>query len=179
MKRQTYTPIRIDFTPFVNVALLLIVFFVWLKTVQRENVMQMNIPGGIMCYYGWKPKADANLFLLDNNRIGFLNYNLNGVGPEFIETDYSAAGIKNQLISITLNHNYGAIVLITPTKLSTFKNLVDILDEVRMTGHIKFCFNDVLTPAEQKLIASYERYKNAHPTTALFIHRAFYTQSVR
>lgn len=176
MKRRTYKPIRIDFTPFVNVALLLIVFFVWLKTAERLNVMQMNIPGGFNCYYGEYPAADATVFLLSDNRIGFLTYHNDEA--EFLETDYSAEGIRKQLMSITLNHEYGAIVVVTPTEQATFKNLVDIVDEIRIAGPVRFQLSEKLTSRDRVLVDQVERYKKSWLRIPLSIHLPLSTKSL-
>jgi biopolymer transport protein ExbD len=119
-------PIRIDFTPFVSVALLLIVFFVWMKRVERPNRMSIELPDDNRCYESFST-ADASLFLLANNRIGFLTYRPDGLGAEFIETDYSTNGLRKQLLQLMPNKR--SIILISPTPQSIFKNLVDVIDE--------------------------------------------------
>lgn len=173
--RRIYTPIRIDFTPFVSIALLLIVFFVWVKMVQRPNQMQIEAHGGSMCYRDKRPAAAAHVFLLANNRIGFLTYRPNGSGAEFLETHYSTGGIRNQLMGITLNHNYEAIIVITPTEQATFKNLVDILDELKILGNLRFLLSYSPTLEEKSMLVKYKIYKTGNPTKALSMHIPLYT----
>lgn len=173
--RRTYTPIRIDFTPFVSIALLLIVFFFWVKLVQRPNYMQGGLPE--LSKHGCVDPlaADAHLFLLANNRIGFLTYRPDGSQAEFLETGYSVREIRNQLLGITLNHNYGATIIISPTNQATFKNIVDVLNELQIVGHIRFWLNYDLTSEERIMLEKYERYKATKSTSALFVNLPLYS----
>ena len=61
-------------------------------------------------------------------------------------------------MAISLNHNYGAYIVISPTSQSTVKNLIDILDELNIVGNVGFVLNESLTTAEKNLIRQYERY---------------------
>lgn len=167
--RRTYTPIQIDFTPFVSIALLLIVFFFWVKLVQRPNYMHGSLPVGGKSECTEPLAVDAHLFLLANNRIGFLTYRPDGSQAELLETGYSVREIRNQLLSITLNHNYGAIIAISPTNQATFKNIVDVLDELQIIGHIQYYLNYDLTSEERTMLEKYERYKTTKSKSALFV----------
>ncbi|WP_425290758.1 ExbD/TolR family protein [Spirosoma linguale] len=169
--RRTYTPIRIDMTPFVSVALLLIVFFVLMKMVQRPNQLQVQLPEDGHCIW-YNPNADASLFLLANNRIGFLTYRPDGSGAEFIETDYSFKGLRQQLMYLMPNRR--TIVLITPTQQATFKNIVDVLDELQIQGPINFRLSYEITPGERKMLHSYEVYKASHPKRPILVHLPLY-----
>jgi len=168
--RHTYTPIRIDFTPFVSIALLLIVFFLWMKLIQRPNYMPNILPDHGKSECTEPVSVDAHLFLLANNRIGFLTYRPDGSQAELLETGYSVREIRNQLLAITLNHNYGAIVAISPTNQATFKNIVDVLDELQILGHIHYYLNYDLSPEERIMLERYEHYKATNSKSALFVN---------
>lgn len=175
--RRIHTPIRIDFTPFVSIALLLIVFFFWVKLVQRPNYMPNLLPERGKLENPEPASVDAHLFLLANNRIGFLTYRPDGSQAELLETGYSVHEIRDQLLSITLNHDYGAIVAISPTNQATFKNIVDVLDELRIIGHIQYYLNYDLAPEEKAMLRKYERYKATKSTSALFVNLSIYLPS--
>ncbi len=162
--RRIHKLIRIDFTPLASVALLLIFFFVFLESRKRESVIPLNIPGGIMCQHGDPAHVDARLFLLANNRIGFLRYSLQGSEAEFSEIGYAKNELEAELIRMTLNHAYGAIVLITPSDESTYKNLVDMVSGINSAGDIRFSLNDYLTEGERDMLFQYEFYKSKNPT---------------
>ncbi|WP_461081393.1 biopolymer transporter ExbD [Spirosoma flavus] len=170
-RRRTYVPLRIDFTPFVSIALLLIIFFFWTKLAAKPNVMRAYLPERF-CYWGAGLVPDANILLLKNNRIGFLTYSADGTEAELVETGFSANGLKKKLAGIMSNHDYGAVVMVTPTKESTYRNLVDILDELRVAGRIWYQLNTSLTPEEQALLRHYDHYKISQPTqTRLLIRK--------
>ena len=174
--RRKYTPIRVDFTPFVSIALLLIVFFVWVKVAQKPKAMAIYVnedftnSSRYVCRLTEPPIVDANLILLANNRIGLLQYDVYGADAEFTEIDYSVDELRNNLTLISLKSEYGVAVLITPTAQSTFKNLVDVLDELRIVDRrIMIRFNNSLTPEESKMLAQYETYKASNSPNPVVI----------
>ncbi|GAB3990845.1 hypothetical protein GCM10028807_18940 [Spirosoma daeguense] len=112
-------------------------------------MMFMNAPERYGCFEEERPFIDASILLLKNNRIGFLTPDI--IDATFIETDFSANGIRKHLMATTLNHKHGAFVVITPTNWSTYKNLVDILDELRIVGHMRYVLNTSLSDKELEL----------------------------
>ncbi len=172
--RRTPKPICIDLTPLTSVALLLILFFVFLEIRNRNSVVPVNIPGGIICDHGERGYPDAHLFLLANNRIGFLQYTRKGREAEFSEIGYSEKEFRTQLIGMTLTHLYGPVVLITPTNESTYKNLVDVLDELNRTGDVGFQLNTELTDEEMSMLSHYQSYKSENPKQPVSMRLNFY-----
>ncbi|NID09669.1 biopolymer transporter ExbD [Fibrivirga algicola] len=151
---------RIDMTPLVNIALLLIVFFVWVKQIQRPVMLAPHfVSQGKYDYY---EMASATLFLLDQNRIGFLHYGPGKATATYQEVDYSISGLRAQLAR--LNANGHAVVLIVPTPQSTVKNLVDVIDEFVLTKRINFVLGDELWPEAHQLIAAYHQYTKVSAT---------------
>lgn len=134
----------------------------WVKTVKKPTLLQMNAPDDFCCYDGTYLDADATVYLLANNQVGFLTHRDSTTG--LIETDYSAEGIRKELLGITLNHDYGAIVFITPTKQATFKNLVDIIDELGIVGHIRYKLTNYPADEERTMLTEYGRYLTTRPT---------------
>ena len=124
---------RIDMTPMVDLAFLLLTFFMLATTFNKPQTMEITMPD--------KPKEEDNQPLVNEKRV--LNLLLAGddkiywyVGlsdPDAATTDYSSRGIREVLIT-----QNGAIkdmvVLIKPTDKSTYQNLVDILDEMQITN---------------------------------------------
>ena len=124
---------RIDMTPMVDLAFLLLTFFMLATTFNKPQTMEITMPD--------KPKKEDDQPLVNEKRV--LNLLLAGddqiywyVGltePDPETTDYSSAGIREVLIA-----QNGAIkdmvVLIKPTDKSTYQNLVDILDEMQITN---------------------------------------------
>ncbi|MBO0948386.1 biopolymer transporter ExbD [Fibrella forsythiae] len=153
--RHTRQLPRADMTPLVNIALLLIVFFVWVKQLQRPVVVPVHV--SLKGKYDAYEPVNATLFLLDHNRIGVLTYLPDGSSAEFQEVDYSVDGLRSKLTNITLAK--GAIVSIAPMGQSTCKNLVDVLNEVKLNGRITYELNYKLSLDDEHMISSYQQLK--------------------
>ena len=80
------------------------------------------------------------------------------------EVKYGKHGIRKELLNIDKKvHEYsagmgnpeiGVTVIIKPSKKSNYGNLVDILDEMNITGINSYAIVDYYTPEETKLLAS-------------------------
>lgn len=158
--RRSLRPLpRLDMTPFVNVALLLIVFFVWMKMLQKEKVMGVHLHDNCKCEDF--STLDAALFLLINNRIGFLTYHPDKFEAQYIETTYEASQLRKQLIYLKKELN---VVIIIPSSEATLKNVVDVLDAIRLRGNIVYRLAYKIVPGEQQMLHAYTRYKAQSPT---------------
>ena len=140
-KRAKKMSTRMDMTPMVDLAFLLLTFFMLTTTFSKPTVMQLNMPV--------KPKdqteqtelkaSDAFTVLLgENNKVyyydGLLDYQTK---PELQTSDYSANGIRKVLLD-RKQRNSKVVVMIKPEDKSTYKNMVDILDEMSITGQKKY-----------------------------------------
>ncbi len=170
--RPFHRPIHIDMTPFVSVAYMLIVFFVWLKMIQKEQEMVVIIPDNGKCECDY-PYPDAALFLLDSNKVGFLTYHANEKSPEYIETNYTAQGLRKMLARQLTTE--APIILLKPTIESTFENLVDVLDEIRIHGRIRYWLIDEISPGEKKMMAAYLQFKQTQPSQPQTIRLTLYS----
>lgn len=120
---------RIDMTPMVDLAFLLLTFFILTTTLNKPQTMELNMPE--------KPKAEdkqpevnekkvVTLILGPNDKI----YWYMGITDPKIElSDFSKDGIRKVLMQKDTEIP-GMIVLIKPGKESRYKNMVDILDEM-------------------------------------------------
>ncbi len=123
---------RIDFIPMVDLGFLLITFFIFTTTLSTPSVMKLNVPSDGPPSLASEDKT-INLVLFKNNTIGYyLGSNINAM--QF--TNYSPSGIRKeiQLVQKQIVHRFGnesqLYVVIKPTVSSTYKNVVDILDEM-------------------------------------------------
>lgn len=158
---------KVDLTAMVSVSFLLIIFFMVAGELRKPKVMDFTIPQGscgprkISCYSG----GDTYTILLgENNKLisysGFLEAPLNA--PKKI--GYGKSGIRQDLLiknKSMMEYNSqlgkafkGITVIIKPSKKSSYGNLVDILDEMKITGITSYSVLDEFTPEETKLLAS-------------------------
>ena len=148
---------RPDMTPFVGVAFLLIVFFIWQNWLQKPNVLAIQNPG--LCRKNNERSAQEliSLILLPDNRIGvFLRWQNDFGIARLQETDYQTlpqllAKLKRQ------NVTGSTVILISPTSQATFGNLVSVLTTLKRVGNLPYLIGDGPTDFERQLIADYEQ----------------------
>jgi biopolymer transport protein ExbD len=128
---------KIDMTPMVDLAFLLLTFFMLTTTFNKPQTMEITMPE--------KPKAEDKLPEVNEKKVVTVIlgandkvYWYNGItDPEVKVTDFSANGIRKVLL--TQNSQIpGMIILIKPSEESRYKNMVDILDEMSITNMQRF-----------------------------------------
>jgi len=144
---------KIDMTPMVDLGFLLLTFFVMTTTLAKPQTMEINMPV--------KPKTqDEQSQLKASNALTILMGENNKVfwyaglpdapeAPGVQLTDYSANGIRKVLLQRRSNKDL--MVLIKPMEKGTYKNMVDILDEMNITGIGKYAIVDV-DPRDEELV---------------------------
>jgi biopolymer transport protein ExbD len=161
---------KVDLTAMVDLAFLLITFFMLTTTLSKPQSMKMLLPAkddkkiDIV-----PPKIDENLtltILLDGNSkvisyAGLIEKPLDGAPKT---SEYGKEGIREVLLKrkkyvkeyvLTkpdMKTNQGIIVIIKPSKKSNYRNLVDILDEMAITKVETYAIVNEFTPEETKLL---------------------------
>jgi biopolymer transport protein ExbD len=140
---------KVDMTPMVDLAFLLITFFMLTTTFGKPQAMQVNMPD----------KTDNNdiapvpaskaftIILAEGDKVFYYSgYN----ASEAEETDYSSNGIRKVVMDKIESIN-DLIIVIKPSAKSRYKNLVDILDEMDITGAKRYAIVDI-SPEDLALI---------------------------
>lgn len=157
---------KVDLTAMVDLAFLLITFFMLTTTLSKPQSMSLGLPDKED-----KPdpknqvKVDENrtmtILLGDNDKlvryVGLLATPVSGGAPK--EFSYGKEGIRKELLSrkklvleYTGNKDKGMIVIIKPSKKSNYRNLVDVLDEMAIVDVPTYAIVNEYTPEEQKLL---------------------------
>lgn len=155
---------KVDLTAMVDLAFLLITFFMLTTTLSKPQSMDLGLPDKDEDPSKNKDiKVDENRTLTvlvgENNKMiyymGLLATPI--AGPKDIS--YGKDGIRKELFSrkksvleYTGNKDKGIIVIIKPSKKSNYRNLVDILDEMAITGVSTYAIVNEYTPEETKLL---------------------------
>ncbi len=157
---------KVDLTAMVDLAFLLITFFMLTTTLSKPQSMSLGLPDK-------DPDKDKNIdvkvdenrtmtiLLGDNNKlvryVGLLATPVSGGAPK--DFAYGKDGIRKELISrkeavlqYTGNKDKGMIVIIKPSKKSNYRNLVDILDEMAIVNVPTYAIVNEFTPEETKLL---------------------------
>ncbi len=157
---------KVDLTAMVDLAFLLITFFMLTTTLSKPQSMSLGLPDKED-----KPdpknqvKVDENrtmtILLGDNNKlvryVGLLATPVKGGAPK--DFSYGKGGIREELLTrkklvleYTGNKDKGMIVIIKPSKKSNYRNLVDILDEMAIVDVPTYAIVNDYTPEEKKLL---------------------------
>lgn len=154
---------KVDLTAMVDLAFLLITFFMLTTTLSKPQSMSLGLPDK-------EDKPDPkNQVKVDENRtmtillgdddklvryVGLLATPVSGGTPK--DFTYGKEGIRKELLSrkklvleYTGNKDKGMIVIIKPSKKSTYRNLVDILDEMAIADVPTYAIVNEYTPEEK------------------------------
>ncbi|WP_423147557.1 ExbD/TolR family protein [Rubrolithibacter danxiaensis] len=153
---------RVDLTAMVDLAFLLITFFMLTTTLAKPQAMDLAMPDKD------ETNKEAQLDVADNRSMTILigkdnklewyiglvdkpltpptvdNFGKNGIREAIIENN-------KKVLAETGDPKKGLIVLIKPSDKSNYKNLVDILDELKITNIQQYAIVDI-TPAEIDLM---------------------------
>jgi biopolymer transport protein ExbD len=158
---------KIDFTPMVDLGFLLITFFMLTTTLNKPNIMAVVLPEDKKDIIDQPPVKESKvLTLLLGPRDKVFYYN--GItDPKLDSTDYSAEGLRKIILDKmdTVKAQFGedeyddvktgekkkrsfTTVLIKPSEFSRYKNVVDALDEMSITGVKFYVLMDIATTEE-------------------------------
>ena len=160
---------KVDLTAMVDLAFLLITFFMLTTTLSKPQSMNLGLPDKD------DPKDKPKDIKVDENRtmtillgkddklvryVGLLTSLVVGGTPK--DFTYGKEGIRAELVSrkkAVLAYSTakgkpknGMIVIIKPSKKSNYRNLVDILDEMAIVDVPTYAIVNEFTPEETKLL---------------------------
>ena len=145
---------HVDLTPMVDLAFLLITFFMLVTTFNKPNVMDLGLPA--------KPKPDApkpppteidlsnsiSLIIGKDNRIFYHQLDQAGLNEQTLqETSFDREGITKVIeqAKAKAKDQTKFTVIIKPTDDAVYKNFVDILDEMAITKNEIYGITDIKT----------------------------------
>lgn len=151
---------RVDMTPMVDLGFLLITFFMFTTTFSKPNIMDLGLPA--------KPKPEEQQKMPDveidvTNSITFiigknnkLFWHQQAAGALTVdnlnETSYDPDGVAKVIDAVKKRakkpENF--TVIIKPTEDASYKNFVDILDEMEITNSERYGVGEI-KPAEKAI----------------------------
>jgi len=140
---------KIDMTPMVDLAFLLLTFFILTTTFNKPKTMEVVMPDKVQDEKDQtkiNEKDILNLILSENDKI----YWYIGLTPPVNETNYSAKGVRQVLLEQT-RANPKMMVLIKPEDESRYENMVNILDEMDITNIQRYAIVEY-TPDDKTII---------------------------
>lgn len=148
--RSKKTSTRIDMTPMVDLAFLLLTFFVMTTTLNKPQTMEITMPE--------KPKQEDKQPLVNEKRVLTLvlgsddkiYWYLGITDPKINVTNFSNEGVRKILLRENAQIKE-MVVLIKPSDESKYKNVVDILDEMNISNIARYALVDI-TDVDKELI---------------------------
>jgi biopolymer transport protein ExbD len=143
---------RVDLTAMVDLAFLLITFFMLTTTLAKPQAMDIAMPDK-------DEKQDEKMEVADNRTMTILlgtNNKLewymgtvdNPSTPTVV--DYGKNGIRKAILTkvkdVKASTGKDLLILIKPSDKSNYKNLVDILDEMKITNVQSYAIVDITAP---------------------------------
>ena len=157
---------KVDLTAMVDLAFLLITFFMLTTTLSKPKAMELGLPDKE------DPDKENVDIKVDENRtmtimlgkdnklvryVGLLATPVAGGAPK--DFTYGKDGIRKELLdrkksvlAYTKDPKKGMIVIIKPGKKSNYRNLVDILDEMGIVEVPTYAIVNDFSPEELKLL---------------------------
>lgn len=164
---------KVDLTAMVDLAFLLITFFMLTTTLSKPQSMDLTLPDKNNDKDDIDIKVDENktltLLLGENGKLVSYKGMINNPLSTPKDFTYGKDGIRKELLkrmeevkqysAAKGEPGKGMIVIIKPSKKSTYRNLVDILDEMAIVGVNKtgsYAIVNDFAPEEVKLLEGKE-----------------------
>lgn len=145
---------KIDMTPMVDLGFLLITFFILATTLSKPSSMTLNVPDKTKTEETEPIRASnvMTIFLGKDNKAHYIFGKAASEDPEI-----KTVGFGYDLRKAILEEGRKVpadkfVVVIKPTKESTYRNLVDIMDEMAITKMKRYALVDELMPDEKTLL---------------------------
>jgi len=154
VKKSKKQSTRVDLTPMVDLGFLLITFFIFTTTMSQPTAMKLNLPKDVEKPEDQNKLKESAAFTVmpsKDNRIFYYE----GLDPSKLQQT-----TFKQVRDIILDKKRRTdpkdfMVIIKPTKDATYKNAVDILDEMTIDGVKRYALVNI-SPDEYKFVEATE-----------------------
>lgn len=128
-KAKKRVNIRIDMTPFVDVVILLLTFFMLTTTFRKPSTLEINLPPS----QAKVEIAESNLLTLRLNEEKEVFYNFGIEIPKKMSFDQLPKFLKE-----SAQQNPKLVVLLKIDRKGKFNFMVDVIDELNISGLSRF-----------------------------------------
>ncbi|MEA5424951.1 ExbD/TolR family protein [Arcicella lustrica] len=151
-KRSHKLSTKIDMTPMVDLGFLLITFFMLTTTLAKPVILQLNMPdkddlgqtSPVRC------SESLNVVLDDQNKVFY--YQGLECNSKVNSTDFSDNGIRKVLFDYKRRIGDNFTVVIKSTDKAKYRNMIDLLDEMKITNNRRYAIVNI-TPDDEKLLS--------------------------
>lgn len=154
VKKSKKLSTRVDLTPMVDLGFLLITFFIFTTTMSQPTAMKLNLPKDVKTE-DQTPVKESGAFTIMLGKADQVYY-YEGLDPTKLQNT-SFKGIRDLIIDKKRRTPpEDLIVILKPDQDATYKNTVDILDEMTINDIKRYAMVDI-TPTEYQLIQKTEQ----------------------
>lgn len=153
--KQRKKLIRVDMTPMVDLGFLLITFFMFTTNFTKPNVMDLGLPAKGPHHPGnvVDIRNQVTFILGKDNRVFYHQQSREDLNKNNLkETDFNGLNIT-RIISEAYNKapkKENFTIIIEPTDDASYKNFVDILDDIAISKKERYGVTDI-KPWEKKV----------------------------
>jgi len=156
VKKAKKLSTRVDMTPMVDLGFLLITFFIFTATMSSPAAMQLYMPKDTDKKEELnkaKESGALTVMLGKGNQVYYYEGQLSPDGTNFKTSSFDPEnGIRKVLINKKRSTPIeDLVIVIKPNEEATYKNTVDMLDEMTINEIKRFALVDI-TPQENELV---------------------------
>jgi biopolymer transport protein ExbD len=134
---------RIDMTPMVDLGFLLITFFMLTTTLQKPSEMALNMPDDSKVTEPYPASKTLALIPAANNMLYYFRGDPKNPSTKVGSTNYAVEGLRriileNKRAVESIYSKSKFVVVVMPIDKATYKNVVDVLDELAITGSDRY-----------------------------------------
>ena len=142
VKKAKRMSTRVDMTPMVDLGFLLITFFIFTTTVAQPTAMKLFLPKDVDKPEEQNKVKESGAFTIMLGKADQIYY-YEGLDPTKIQAT-SFKGIREQILMKKKTTPVDDLVMIIkPTADATYKNTVDILDEMTIADIKRYAMVDI------------------------------------
>jgi biopolymer transport protein ExbD len=157
VKKSKKLSTRVDLTPMVDLGFLLITFFIFTTTLSQPTALKLNLPKDTdKPEEQTKTKASGALTIMlgKDRNVFYYEGELAPGGANFKSSNFK--DIRNEILSKKMSTKPDDfMVVIKPSDESTYKDFVDILDEMKINMVDRYALVDI-SPAEDIMVKKTE-----------------------
>jgi len=142
VKKAKKMSTKVDMTPMVDLGFLLITFFIFTTTMSQPTAMNLFMPKDVDKPEEQNKVKESGAFTIMLGKEDVVYY-YEGLDPTKIQTA-TFKTIRDEIIRKKQNTNpEDLVVIIKPTEDATYKNTVDILDEMTINEIKRYAMVDI------------------------------------
>ena len=157
---------RVDLTPMVDLGFLLITFFMFTTSMSQPTAFKLNLPADVKDpnqQNRLNENSALTIMLGKDNNVFYYTGQLDPTGKNFKSSNFK--DIRKVIMDKKNSTDTSFMVVIKPNEQSTYKNVVNILDEMSINLVGRYALVDISQPEDQLIRLTQGEDPNAAPAS--------------